>query len=253
MRGGPGARTGVGDRSGGVTGAVADAGATVGDGGASTPRRVDRAAGALLGVHAGDALGAAVEFSSREEVAARHPGGLREIIGGGPFDWPAGHATDDTDLTRAVLLAYLERPDDVVRAAADHMLAWLDGDWPGRVPGTPPRDAGGATLAGLGRYRVTGDPRAAGAGTGQAGNGSLMRCIPTAVAVRDPARRVRESMEISAVTHDDARCTVACAAYNEIAAALVAGDAVDVAIEVGVAAARSLAEDGDGHEVETGM
>ncbi|MGL4177889.1 MAG: ADP-ribosylglycohydrolase family protein, partial [Dermatophilaceae bacterium] len=46
---------------------------------------------------------------------------------------------------------------------------------------------------------------------------------------------------------------VACAAYNEIAAALVAGDAVDVAIEVGVAAARSLAEDGDGHEVETGM
>ncbi|MGL5864407.1 MAG: ADP-ribosylglycohydrolase family protein [Dermatophilaceae bacterium] len=200
----------------------------------------------MLGVHAGDALGATVEFSSREEVAARHPHGLREIVGGGPFDWPPGHATDDTDLTRAVLLAYLETSDDVARSAADHMVAWLDGDWPGRVPGTPPRDAGGATLAGLGRYRATGDPRAAGAGPGQAGNGSLMRCIPTAVAVRDPARRVRESVEISAITHDDSRCTVACAAYNEMAAALLAGDDVDAAVEAGVATARRLGEGGAG-------
>ena len=35
-----------------------------------------------------------------------YPDGLRDIVGGGPFCWPAGHATDDTDLTRAVLLAY---------------------------------------------------------------------------------------------------------------------------------------------------
>ncbi|MGL5853035.1 MAG: ADP-ribosylglycohydrolase family protein [Phycicoccus sp.] len=165
-----------------------------------------------------------------------------EIVGGGPFDWPAGHATDDTDVTRAVLLAYLETSEDVVRVAADHMLAWLDGDWPGRVRGTPPRDVGGATLAGLRRYRATGDPRAAGAGAGQAGNGSLMRCIPTAVAVRDPARRVLESIEISAVTHDDPRCTVACAAYDEMAAALVMGDAVDAAVEAGVAAAQRLGQ-----------
>jgi ADP-ribosylglycohydrolase len=67
---------------------------------------------------------------------------------------------------------------------------------------------------GLRRYRASGDPRAAGAG--QAGNGSLMRCLPTALAVRDRAQRIRESQEISAVTHDDARCTVSCAAYNEI-------------------------------------
>ncbi|MGL5818559.1 MAG: ADP-ribosylglycohydrolase family protein [Phycicoccus sp.] len=233
-----------GDGAGAGVGIGAGPGATAGHGGTSAPGRVGRAAGALLGVHAGDALGAAVEFSSREEVAARHPGGLWEIVGGGPFDWPAGHATDDTDLTRAVLLAYLERPSDVIRAAADHMLAWLDGDWPGRVRGTPPRDAGGATSTGLGRYRQTSDPRAAGAGAGQAGNGSLMRCIPTAVAVRDPARRVVESVEISAITHDDPRCTVACAAYNEIAAGLIAGEAVDAAVEAGVVTARRLGEDG---------
>src|SRR5262249_28933032 len=146
-----------------------------------------RIAGALLGVHAGDALGATLEFSSWSQIRDRYPAGLREIVGGGPFGWPAGHAADDTDLTRAVLLAYLDDEDggDVVRAAADNMLAWLDGSWPGREPGSAPVDVGAATLAGLARYRRSRDPRAAGAGAGQAGNGSLMRCIPTALAIAD--------------------------------------------------------------------
>jgi ADP-ribosylglycohydrolase len=202
--------------------------------------RRDRVAGGLLGVHAGDALGATVEFSSWEAVRDRYPEGVTEIVGGGPFGWPAGHATDDTDLTRAVLLAYLSPGDDVVRAAADHMLAWLDGDWPDREPGTAPRDIGGATLTGLDRYRRTGDPRACGAGTGRAGNGSLMRCLPTALAVGERDRRVRESLEISAITHDDRRCTVACAAYNEIAAALLTGTGPGPAVDAGLRVAAEL-------------
>lgn len=187
---------------------------------------VDKVAGGLLGVHAGDALGAGVEFSSWAEIRDRYPDGPWEIVGGGAFGWVPGQATDDTDLTRAVLLAYLDPSNegDVVRAAADNMLAWLD---------RGPRDVGAATAAGLNRYRQTGDPRRAGAGKGSAGNGSLMRCIPTALAVRDRDRRIRESIEISAITHDDPRCTASCAAYNEMAAALLAGaepaDAVQVA------------------------
>jgi ADP-ribosylglycohydrolase len=203
--------------------------------------------GALLGVHCGDALGATVEFSSWQVMRERYPQGVREIVGGGPFRWPPGHATDDTDLTRAVLLAYLDRaagrlPDgDVVRAAADRMLAWLDGDWPDRTPGSPPVDIGGATRTGLHRYRASGDPRAAGAGIGQAGNGSLMRCLPTALAVPDRQQRIAESQEISTITHDDLRCTVSCAAYNEIVAALLEGTAPVAAVDEGITAARELA------------
>src|SRR5689334_17950036 len=78
---------------------------------------------------------------------------------------------------------------------------------------------GGATADGLPRYRGTGDPRTSGAGIGRAGNGSLMRCLATAFAAADQPTRIRESMEVSAITHDDPRCTVACAAYNEVAAA----------------------------------
>ncbi len=93
---------------------------------------------------------------------------------------------------------------------------------------------------GLTRYRQTRDPRLAGAGIDQAGNGSLMRCIPVAVAVRDPERRVLESMEISAITHNDPRCTIACASYNEIAGALLDGALPAEAVDVGSAAALSL-------------
>jgi ADP-ribosylglycohydrolase len=195
--------------------------------------RRDRVRGGLLGVHAGDALGATVEFSSWASIRARYPGGVTEIVGGGPFGWPPGSATDDTDLTRAVLLAYLHPGDDVVRAAADNMLAWLRGDWPGREPGTTPRDIGGATAAGLLRYQRTGDPRTSGAGQGRAGNGSLMRAIPTALAVTDAQRRAEESIQISAITHADTRCTVACAAYNEIAAALLENEPAQEAVDRG--------------------
>jgi ADP-ribosylglycohydrolase len=62
-------------------------------------------------------------------------------------------------------------------------------------------------------------------------------------------------MEISAVTHDDDRCTVACAAYNEIAAALLAGASPADAVTAGRDTAhdcsrRFVAERGDGnHDV----
>jgi ADP-ribosylglycohydrolase len=206
----------------------------------ATPGRRDRIAGGLLGVHAGDALGATLEFSGWAAIRDRHPGGLREIVGGGPFDWPPGHATDDTDLTRAVLLAYLDPGDDVVRTAADLMLAWRDGDWPGREPGSEPPDIGGATSAGLRRYADSRDPRAAGAGEDRAGNGSLMRCLPTALAVTDRTRRMREAAEISAVTHDDERCTASCVTYVEIAAELLRDASPADAVEAGVRAARGL-------------
>jgi ADP-ribosylglycohydrolase len=217
----------------------------------------DRIAGGLLGVHAGDSLGATVEFASWADIRARYPDGVREIVGGGPFNWPPGHATDDTDLTRAVLLAYLdpaclEPGADLVRTAADHMVAWYDGAWPGREPGQRPADVGGATAWGLRKYRRTGDPRDAGAGRGKAGNGSLMRCVPTALAVADRDRRVRDSMEISAITHDDERCTVACAAYNEIAAALLAGASPSDAVAAGRGVAADLGSGAVADAVEFG-
>jgi ADP-ribosylglycohydrolase len=141
--------------------------------------RLDRIAGGLLGLHAGDLLG-------------------------------TGDANEGTDLTRAVLLGYLEPGNDVVRAAAGRMLAWFRSD-----------------------------PHASGLGQGPVGNGSLMRCMPTALAVSDRSRRIRESMELSALTHPDPRCTGACAAYNEIVAALVVGQSAIQAVAAGLSVANA--------------
>ncbi len=203
--------------------------------GGGVAEREDRALGALLGVHVGDCLGATLEFSDWASIRHQYPHGLTDIVGGGPFGWPAGHATDDTDLTRAVVLAYT-RPmtGDLVRDAANYMLDWFEGSWPGRVLGSRPDDVGGATAVALRTYGRTCDPYSCGAGVGQAGNGSLMRAIPTAVFTRNAERRVAESISISAITHDDPRCTIACAAYNEVAAALIEGRTVAEAVDAGI-------------------
>ncbi|KAL1613205.1 hypothetical protein SLS60_001437 [Paraconiothyrium brasiliense] len=211
--------------------------------------RLSKTLGALLGVHAGDSLGATLEFDSWQQIQKHYPNGLRDIIGGGTFGWPAGHATDDTDLTRAVLLAYHDRANykmlknpgkdfDVARSAADWSLDWYEGDWPGRKKGQGPIDIGGATRIGLSEYSTSRDPRTCGAGPGSAGNGSLMRCIPTALFTDSREERIKESKAISAFTHNDLRCTISCAAYNEIVAALLSGMEPQTAVDIGVEVAR---------------
>ena len=186
----------------------------------------DRIAGGLLGVAAGDALGATLEFMSPAQIKRKH-GVHREITGGGPFRWRPGQGTDDTDLTWAVLAAYLDGPF-TLNKAADNMLEWFH---------SGPPDIGGATAEALGRLHRTGDPRTSGVTReSSCGNGSLMRCIPTALARADLGVRRRELAEISAITHAHVQCTDSCLAYGEIVNALLEGAEVDEALAV----ARSL-------------
>lgn len=204
--------------------------------------RESRVIGALLGVHAGDSLGATVEFASHHAIKEEYPDGIRDIVGGGPFAWPAGHATDDTDLTRGVLLAYRDKQpdDDVARLAGDYFIRWMRGDWPDRKKGSYPKDIGGATADGLNAYKRTKDPDRAGAGPGRAGNGSLMRCIPTGLFQADPEKLVIDSQRISKITHNDKSCTVSCAAYNTIVSKIIDGATPVEAIAAGHAVARTL-------------
>lgn len=163
-------------------------------------------------------------------------------------------------MTRAVVLAYKSLHDyksgpqalsddtDVARLAGDKFLAWLDGDWPDpdRKLGMLPKDVGNATARGLDKYRRSRDPDNAGAGPGSAGNGSLMRCLPTGLFQRDLEKVTTESIRISRITHNDFRCTTACAVYNHIVAALIEGASVDYAVRAGKAVAARLEKRRDG-------
>lgn len=224
------------------------------------PSRSSRTLGALLALHAGDALGAPFEFKPHSVIRSLHPGPNQTLTGGGFLSWAPGAATDDTDLTRAVLLAYRDAilsgddddDTDVVTKAAGHFLAWYRGDhWPSRRRGTKPRDIGLATrraLTVLASSRGSScSSSGAGQGQGSAGNGSLMRCIPTGLFQTNPELLVQESLRISAITHNDPRCTVACAAYNTIVSALVVrGLCVEDAVSAGERVAVSLEGDSEG-------
>lgn len=187
-----------------------------------------RARGALVGVHAGDSLGATLEFESADACWSRYPDGLRDIVGGGPFNWAPGDPTDDTDLTLALARGYLDAGFDaeaVLAAAADRMLEWYDAG---------PPDVGRTTAEALRTYRRSGDPATSGltADNAQA-NGSLMRTMPVAVArLVDPRARAVEAGALSAVTHAHPVCLDACVVYCDIAAALIAGAPTDEAIDV---------------------
>ena len=184
----------------------------------------DRMAGALLGLAAGDALGATVEFLSPAEIQRR--GRHSEIRGGGVFGWRAGQGTDDTDLAYAVARSYVEGYS--LSRVADHFLAWHAGG---------PRDVGGTTAASLRHLRVTGCPELSGFATvasgrpNSAGNGSLMRCLATGLVRHDPEQRRAEAADISAITHADRRCTQACVAYCDLVDHLIEGTEVEAAVD----------------------
>ncbi|KAK4161330.1 ADP-ribosyl glycohydrolase [Cladorrhinum sp. PSN259] len=204
------------------------------------PTKQDRVLGGLLGVHAGDSLGATLEFKTWTAVKSKHPTGLREIIGGGNFNWPAGAATDDTDLTRAVLLAYRDRAKlqregadetdpnkgkDLVMTAANYMLDWYN---------KGPMDVGMATGAALSNLKRSRNPTTSGMGEKNAGNGTLMRCIPTGLFVEDQKQIEEESINISNITHRDSECALSCAVYNTMVSHLIRGQTAEEAYNAGM-------------------
>ena len=206
-----------------------------------------RIAGALLGHAAGDALGATTEFLARDEVRRRWPHGHREITGGGALGWRPGQGTDDTDLTWAVIDAYLDDDGYTLAGAADRMLAWYE---------SGPRDVGGTTAAALSAYRSSGDPHSSGVAVADramaAGNGSLMRALVTGLVRTNPAQRAAEARELSAVTHADRRCVDACVAYCDLTSHLLADveplDAVTDVIDhspIGIEVRQALATAAD--------
>ena len=164
------------------------------------PVRVDRAAGALLGLAAGDALGAGYEFQS-------DPPADPEMIGGGPFGFAPGEWTDDTQMAICIAEAAATGHLDPA-AVGERFLAWFR---------EGPRDVGNQTSAVLGRAKSAADLVGVAAEyfarhpEGAAGNGSLMRTAPVALAhLGDDDAIADSARSISALTHADPLAGEAC-------------------------------------------
>ncbi len=111
----------------------------------------DRALGAFLGLAVGDAVGTTLEFCSRDTQPR-----LEDMVGGGPFDLPAGAWTDDTAMALALADSLAESKTLDCRDLMDRFVKWWrDGDysWSGDC-----FDIGNTTCQALTRYLRTGDP-----------------------------------------------------------------------------------------------
>ncbi|WP_420110651.1 ADP-ribosylglycohydrolase family protein [Pseudactinotalea sp.] len=174
--------------------------------------QLDRACGVVIASAAGDALGAGYEF---ETVAADLEPGM---IGGGLGNFAPGEWTDDTSMAVAVARA-AATGDDLRSAAGLDAVAHGFADW----FASDPADIGIQTAQVLAEAcrRPTGAGMAAAAHAAHeragrsAGNGSLMRTGPVALAyLDDPEALVEAAIAVSALTHYEPDATEACALWS---------------------------------------
>ena len=135
----------------------------------------DRYRGCLLGLAIGDALGAPVEFYSRDQIKSEF--GTVTEYHNSPFG--KGAWTDDTSMALDIAESYIQfgdcNPDDIIA----RFLHWYETD--GRGIGILIRKVLDLILVGM-------EPQAAAneawqrSGRFSAGNGALMRCAPIALA-----------------------------------------------------------------------
>jgi ADP-ribosyl-[dinitrogen reductase] hydrolase len=179
-----------------------------------TPR--ERFRGTMLGVAAGDALGAPAEFLTPEQVAERW-GVLSEMVGGGVHDVAPGETTDATGMMLCLAESLAEHGTFVPQDVAARYLAWFQSNpkdvaltvravMLGIKAGTSP------DLAARRAYEILGSPAS--------DNASMMRCAPVALRYwRNADTRRDVSLRESELTHFDRLAGWSCVAFNELISA----------------------------------
>jgi ADP-ribosyl-[dinitrogen reductase] hydrolase len=173
----------------------------------------ERIRGCAVGAAVGDALGMPLEFGPRRAVdrLARDMQAAR---------LPAGSFTDDTEMALALAESLVAHSPLDPADLAQRFVAWYR---------TGPPDVGIHTGSVLGRI-AAGEPWEEVVEAAQrrrpdsAGNGSVMRCWPVAVARWDSLDRLlAESRLQSSVTHPHPECLEGCAFVNATIYYLVRG------------------------------
>jgi ADP-ribosyl-[dinitrogen reductase] hydrolase len=189
-----------------------------------TTTQLDRACGTLLGTAAGDALGAPYEFGPPRgndlEVA---------MVGGGSFGWEPGEWTDDTSMAIAIAEVAATGADLRQEEALDTLTRrWHDWSKHAKDVGVQTRSVlSRAGRRGISAQTARAESAAVHKLTGRtAGNGSLMRTAPLALAyLDDETALVEAARAVSELTHYDPEAGDACVLWCcAIRHAILAGE-----------------------------
>ncbi len=176
-----------------------------------TASQIHRAAGVLLGMACGDALGAGYEFGPPI------PEFTPVMMGGGSGPWGEGQWTDDTDMAVVIAQAAAAGLDLRSPEAHDRLAAqWYGWSVQSMDVGTQTRtvlddahDQTGGVITGAALLAASSQLHA---DTGHtAGNGSLMRTAPVALAyLHDVDGLIEAATQVSQLTHFDPDAGEAC-------------------------------------------
>ena len=190
----------------------------------ATGTRKDRARAALVGLAVGDALGTTVEF---EPPGSFEP--LTDVVGGGPFKLEAGQWTDDTSMALCLAESLIETngfdPHDQMER---YCQWWKQGYYSSNGSCF---DIGNTVHGALSRYLETGISYAGSTDTYSAGNGSLMRLAPVAMAFANrPVTAVVLAGESSRTTHGTRECVDACRYFAGLLVGLINGESKETVL-----------------------
>ncbi len=141
----------------------------------------DRARGAMLGMAVGDAIGTTLEFRARDS------GHVTDMVGGGPFGLEPGQWTDDTSMALCLADALNTDSDFQARSFARLLVRWYR-DGYNSVLGHC-FDIGNATRTAIEGQEATDGQWQGNFKADTAGNGSLVRIAPIAIAYRGSLKR----------------------------------------------------------------
>ena len=160
--------------------------------------RNDRAAGAILGMAAGDALGAGYEFQPPFD-----DGFVPHMKGGGPFGFEPGEWTDDTSMAVPILQALAEGMRLEDESTLDEIAAaWIDWARDAKDVGAQTRSVLSSATTGTAADLLRGAKAVHESHGRSGGNGSLMRTAPVALAyLGDEDGLVLAARAVSDLTH----------------------------------------------------
>ena len=167
----------------------------------SSAEALDRAQGALLGLAIGDAVGTTLEFQRRDVTQ------VADMVGGGPFGLAPGEWTDDISMALCLADALIADRDFLPQSFARLLVRWYR-DGYNSVNGHC-FDIGHTTRTALEGHEATDAHWHGNTSDRTAGNGSLVRVTPVAIAARDSLLVTCFAGGQSRVTHG-AQDAIAC-------------------------------------------